>query len=136
MGCRMHLALWLAVGLAPITVSRVQAEPIVPSLTLAPEVGRTEKTPARIDELDRALESFRRREYDQTLDLLEAATKKHATLPPARLMLARLFLSNNQVRQGRAALEQVVVEHPEYPGIYTCFGTLALTESRLTDAAL
>lgn len=88
----------------------------------------------KIEELDQAVERFRQRDYEPAFNLLREATRKYPALPPARLMLARLFLANNQIPLGRAALETASVEAPKYPGVYLVFGDLAVSEGRLTDA--
>lgn len=90
----------------------------------------------RIEELSQAAESLERGDHQQALALLSTAVRKHAELPPARLMLARLSLLANQVEQGRAALERAAVENPDHPGVYLTLGELALGEGRLTDARL
>jgi len=50
------------------------------------------------------------------------------------VMLAVLFLSNNQPQAGRSLLERAAVERPDHPEIPTHFGEIALAESRLSDA--
>ncbi|MBM3225263.1 MAG: tetratricopeptide repeat protein [Candidatus Tectomicrobia bacterium] len=90
----------------------------------------------KIDELQKGLESFQRRDYEQTLSLFKTAGQKAPHLPPANLMLARLLFATNQQPQGRVALEQAAVEQAGYPGVYLSFASLALTTGRLTDAFL
>jgi tetratricopeptide (TPR) repeat protein len=104
--------------------------------SIAPEILQPEKETKRIEELDKANDSFTRGQYDQTLELLKQANKKHPILPPPRLMLARLFLIKGQLGLARSVLERGAAEYPDYPGAYTTFGNLALTEGRLTDASL
>lgn len=145
----LGIVLVLAAFLVPVDPTGSRASPLLGRKTLAPEVfqrlkasqkrvesDRAAQESERIDELDKALESFQRREYEQALIVLQAATKAYPELPPARLMMARLFLAHNQLPLGRAALEQAAVESPAYPGIYNGFGALALAEGRLTDAFL
>lgn len=128
----LRIALWIVASLGMVGGSSVRADFLsTGSKSLAPEVSEWVKG---IEDLDKAVESFKRREYDKSLDLLRAAAKKHAHLPPARLMLARLFLASNQRSPGREALEQAAGDAPEYPGIYLAFADLAASEGRLTDA--
>jgi tetratricopeptide (TPR) repeat protein len=103
---------------------------------LAPEVLNQAGAPARVEELDRAVASFQRHDYEQALELLNTARQQQPALPPARLMLARLFLADNQLSLGRTHLEQAHVENPDYPGVYLSLGTLALAEERRTDATV
>ena len=93
-------------------------------------------TSEKIPQIDQALESFKRGRYDECLQRLEAAARKHPNLLPPRLILAKLFLTNRQIAPARAALEQAAAEHPERPEIYLQFAALALDEGRLTDASL
>jgi tetratricopeptide (TPR) repeat protein len=94
------------------------------------------RLPKEVEELNKALASFQKADYEQCLKFLEAAGKKHPDLLPPRLILAKLFLVNNQLPQGRAALEQAAIESPSHPELYLVFGRLALQEGRLTDAQL
>jgi tetratricopeptide (TPR) repeat protein len=92
--------------------------------------------PKGIEEVDKALESFRQRDYNQCLALLQAAAKKHSELLPPRLILAKLFLMENQTANGRTNLEQAAIENPNHPEVYLAFAKLALQEGRITEAAL
>jgi cellulose synthase operon protein C len=87
-------------------------------------------------ELHAAIDQFRAGKFDEALASLEAAVEKRPELPPARLMLARLFLAGGQIPQARLALEQVAAAQPDVPELYLIFGDLALAEGRLSDAAL
>lgn len=102
---------------------------MVPELAGDPDV-------EKIEELTKAVESFRQRQNDQALEALKAACKAHDKLPPARLMLARLHLAANQRPLARANLEQAVVDSPSYPSTYFTLGALAIQETRWTDAQL
>jgi tetratricopeptide (TPR) repeat protein len=130
----VRAACCLTIGLT-VTGSLWAADIILPG-AVVPELGQTDKGSKRIEELEKAIERFKQRDYEKALDLLKATAKKHSDLPPALLMLARLFLASNQLAQGRAALEQALVEHPAYPGVYVSFGGLAVAEGRWADAAL
>jgi tetratricopeptide (TPR) repeat protein len=94
------------------------------------------RLPKEVEELNKAIQSFQQGDYEQTLKLLQAAGKKHESLLPPRLILAKLFLLHNQGKQGRDVLEQAALETPEHPEIYLIFGQLALQEGRFTDARL
>jgi tetratricopeptide (TPR) repeat protein len=133
-GCRAILILCVAV---PATRAEpIQSPPLVVPGTLVPELSRGSGEPSQFAELTSALENFRKRDYDRALKDLESARKKDASLPPARLALARAFLATNQLAAGRAALEVAAVEEPAYPGVYVAFGQLALLEGRRTDALI
>jgi tetratricopeptide (TPR) repeat protein len=126
----------LAVSLLAVGLGVAQAG-VISKVTLVPETAQRGKASPQIEEqLDKAIDCFKRRDYDQALDILKKARNGHATLPPARLMLARLFLASNQETLGRAALEQAAVENPDYPGTHLAFSTLAIGEGRLATASL
>jgi tetratricopeptide (TPR) repeat protein len=92
--------------------------------------------PSKTAEVEKAEALFREGKVDDAFKALQAAATKHAELPPARLMLARLFFSAGQSQQGRAALEQAAAEAPDHPEIYLTNGSQALAEGRLTDTVL
>ena len=135
-------AVWL-LAFFSVSAYMVRAGPIHGTLeTVAPELSNARKRSndtkeqigSRIDELEQAFFAFQKRDYESCLELLRVARKKEPDLPPARLMLARFFLSQNQVAEGRAALEQAAAETPQYPAIYLTFGNLALADGHVTDA--
>lgn len=106
----------------------------------APEIYRSpgdgKQTATAIKPLEQAVQLFEQQDFDQCYQLLEKAAAENSFLPPARLMMARFFLSHDQVSPGRMLLEKVAVETPEYPGVYLTFARLALREGRATDAAV
>lgn len=88
-----------------------------------------------LPKLKPAIEAFRKGDGDESLKLLQAAAQKEPRLPPARVMLARLFLSSQRFPVVHRLLEQAAAKsaHPE---THLAFGNLALVEGRLTDALL
>jgi uncharacterized protein (TIGR02996 family) len=89
----------------------------------------------KVLEIEKAGAALQRGEMDEAYKLLQEAVRKNPSLPPARLMLARLLLATRDgQRQGRAILEQAVVENPDHPEVYLTLGSIALSEGRLTEA--
>lgn len=86
--------------------------------------------------LDDAVAAFRRNDLAKTQEILKDARIRFPDLPPLTFMLAELYLTHSNIPAGRAELEKVAVEDPEYPGTYLMFANLALSEGRLTDAKL
>ncbi len=86
--------------------------------------------------LDDAVAAFRRNDLAKTQDILKEARIRFPDLPPLTFMLAELYLTHSNIPAGRAELEKVAVEDPEYPGTYLMFANLALSEGRITDAKL
>jgi tetratricopeptide (TPR) repeat protein len=110
--------------------------PLLASISSAPlDVGSYE-TPNAAQEFAPASEAFKRGEHDKALALLEAVVRQRPELPPARFLLAKLFLANNQTPQARLLLEQAAAESPGEPDVHLVFGHLAIKEGRLTDAQL
>lgn len=97
-------------------------------------------TPPKIEEIEKAVEALGKGKMDEAYKLLQEAVKKNPTLPPARLMLARLFLSADQQQaqqQGRAIFELAAAENPDHPEIYLVNGLIIATaDSRFTDIIL
>jgi tetratricopeptide (TPR) repeat protein len=94
------------------------------------------RVPKGLEDLDRAIESFQLRNYDQCFRQLEAVCTKRPDLLPARFMLAQLYFLNDQLPEGRAALEQATAENVDHPENYLLWGTVALQEDRTSDAAV
>jgi len=77
---------------------------------------------------------FANGKVDECMKTLEEAAGKNPLLPPAKLMMARLMLGNQQTAQGgRQLLEAAIAENPDHPECYLTNGSLALAEGRVTD---
>jgi Flp pilus assembly protein TadD len=92
--------------------------------------------PMGIPSIDEAIEEFRRGRDGRALELLEDAVARRPSLPPAKLMLARMMLAVGRDAPARSVLEEVVADHPNRTGAYLLFGNLALSEGRVADASL
>lgn len=88
------------------------------------------------DELQQALKAFQEGNVDRTVELLRSAHALNGELPPANLMLARLFFLANNVPVARQVLEKVIADDANVPDAYLLFGNLALLEGQFTDAQL
>jgi predicted Zn-dependent protease len=73
------------------------------------------------EELLRDRAAFRARQFDVALKHLKAAGAKDSNLPPARVVLARMFLVSNQRSQGRQVLKQAVAEALPHPDVWLTF---------------
>lgn len=110
--------------------------------TVAPESRPRDESPAISGEAtgnaewEKAVTAFAQGRFGDCFEILTAMAQQDSTLPPARLMLARLHLAAGQLAPGRAVLEQAAAEAPDYPGIHLTFGQLAVAEGRVTDALL
>lgn len=106
------------------------------SADVIPLSGGKDKPEKKSAELIQAEKQFNQNEFDKAFEQLEAACKKDAELPPAPLLLARLFLSRNQAVAAHQMLEKAVVKEPNQPGYYLAFAQLNLAEGRLTEASV
>ncbi len=133
------LTFWAAVATSLAAASLTRAD----LMTQLPSNGGTPTFAAEVDELPKgdvevneAIKSFQKRDFDTCLQQLAKAVKAHPDLPPAHALLAKLARMSNQIALVRPALETAVVQAPDHPEIYILFGNLALLENRVTDAAL
>jgi len=94
------------------------------------------KDDGKMAELEKASELFQKGKIDDAYKSLQDAVKKKPALPPARLMLARLYLNAKQGPQTRQLLELATVENPNHPEIYLTHASIALAEGRVTEALL
>ena len=79
-------------------------------------------------EMTEAFNRFNARYFEGALKLLREAAKKNPDLPPAQVMMARLFAQAKAFPMARNALEQAVVEDPNDPDAYI-FGRLLRSKS-------
>lgn len=91
---------------------------------------------ATTGELDGAMEKVRAGKLDEALELIKTRALKHPEWPPARLMLARLLFASEQQQMARRVLEQAAADSPDHPEVFLTMGSVALADSRLSDAQL
>jgi tetratricopeptide (TPR) repeat protein len=103
----------------------------------------TDKAPAQTkasdsanNEMMEAARKVREGRADEAYEYIRRESAKHPEWSPPRLILARLMLSAGQSAPGRLALERAATETPDHPEIFLTLGTLALGESRFSDAQL
>ena len=133
-----HLARCVALGLALAGVTSAWAGPVgvtgrLQQPTSAADLGEVAKS---IADVEQAMKSFEKRDFDTCVQLLVKAVKAHPELAPPHALLAKLAFLSNQGAMIRPALERAVAEDAEHPEVYILFGNLALVEGRLTDAAV
>jgi tetratricopeptide (TPR) repeat protein len=99
------------------------------------------QTPPAKDEgkdptVDAAAALFKEGKEEEAYKKLQEAVSKNQNLPPARLMLHRMYLQIGKFPQARQSIERAAVETPDHPDIYITLGGYALNDQRLTDAVL
>jgi tetratricopeptide (TPR) repeat protein len=92
--------------------------------------------PRTVAEIELAVKSFEKRDFDACLQQLAKAVKLHPELPPPHALFAKLAFLGNQTGLIRPALERAVGEDADHPEVYILFGNLALVEGQLTDGAV
>lgn len=85
-------------------------------------------------QIDLARQSLLAGDVDKSLQYLKEAVVADPTLPPEVLMLAYLYMANNNWQNGKIALEQAVKHHRDHPEVYQACGQVALAEGRIADA--
>lgn len=100
-------------------------------------VNSTQNALAKNEDIEKAGAALQKGQIDDAFKALQEAVKKNPSLPPPRLMLARLFLNTKEGQaQGRAMLEQAAGEFSEDPRVYVTNAVIAMNESRFIDAIL
>lgn len=110
-----------------------------PAKTDTPAASSTEtnKDTAEKDPLvDAAAQLFRENKEEESYKKLLEASAKNEKLPPARLMMHRMYLSAGRAAEARRAIELAAVENPDHPDIYITFAMQAMQQARFTDAML
>ncbi|MFO0808507.1 MAG: tetratricopeptide repeat protein [Gemmataceae bacterium] len=113
------------------------AIPATARLATAGPVGSNTTPQAKDENIEKAGAALMKGRIDEALTHLQEAVKKNTSLPPARVMLARLcFQAKELQQQGRAQLELAAKENPDHPTVYLTNAGLAMGEGRVTDAVL
>ena len=89
-----------------------------------------------IAEIEQAIKSFQKRDFDLCLKQLAAAQKPTPSFRRRRQLFAKLAFLFNQGTLIRPALERAFADDGEHPEVFILFGNLALAEARVTDAAV
>jgi len=90
----------------------------------------------KFPEVARAIERFNDRDSEGAVRLLQEAKKKNPELPPAEMLLAQMWIMENQSRQAQNALEDCTKNNPNDPEAYLVMGDLAFADRRITEAEL
>jgi len=115
-----------------------QAEPKAAAPAAGAAKAQSEpRTTGLVDrELEGAVAKIREHKFDEAFAMIQEEAAKHPEWAPPRLILARLLFATDQAGLARRALEQAAADAPDYPDVYLTFGSLALGESRISDARL
>jgi tetratricopeptide (TPR) repeat protein len=86
-------------------------------------------------EVEKAVECYEQGQISDCLDFLRLARKGNPDVLPAEVILAELYLRDNQVAAAREMLEKAAAIEPACPQTYLLIARLALAEARATEAA-
>ncbi len=84
--------------------------------------------------INAAADEFQRGDLNACRESLRTAFAKHPDMPPPNLVLASFYLSSGRLESGRRLLDEVALQYPDNPEVYTLFGNLAIDDGHLTDA--
>lgn len=111
------------------------------SQLLVPDAGEDKDTAlvrgdSRMEELNAAIKTFAQGDFEGAERQMQRATEKYPELPPADVLIAKLFSDAKNPAAARNALEKAVRDVPDDPEAYVIFGQTALQQARFTDAEL
>ena len=86
--------------------------------------------------MESAVESFRQGKVQDALQSLVAAEQENSQLPPAKVMLARMFFATGNGPQAKLVMEEAAVASPDNPDVFLLFAAIAMAEGRISDALL
>lgn len=99
-------------------------------------LGIASRGEAGMAQMESAVDSFRQGKIQDSLQSLVAAEQANAQLPPAKVMLARMFLATGNGLQAKLVMEEAAVASPKSPDVFLLFGEIAKAEGRMSDALL
>lgn len=89
---------------------------------------------SKYKELISARQVFAKGDFEDALRQLKRAKEKFPELPPADVLMAKLYSDANNPPEARRSLEKAVRDEPDDPEAYVIFASAALQERRFTDA--
>jgi len=88
------------------------------------------------ENVDAAAALFQQGKEEEAYKKLQEAVTKNPSLPPARLMLFRMYVNAGKMTQARQTIELAAVEAADHPDVYITLAGEAIGQQRLTDAVL
>lgn len=131
------IRLLLGLLVVPLCICQLSAQPDPKMPPITPSTDPKDKDKDEDPIVKEARDLYVKGEVDKAYKKLEEAWNKTKTLPPPRLMLARLVLQTpNQGQAGRQLLEIAFRENPGHPECFLTNASIALAEGRITDTIL
>jgi tetratricopeptide (TPR) repeat protein len=110
--------------------SHAAAEPISSDESMPP----LESSPEKSNDAADAINLFRMRDYDGAFKRWQEIVKSRDDMPPAALIMARMYLQAGMVKEAVASLDKAVAEAPNDPEIYYVLATIAIAQKDLDKA--
>lgn len=90
----------------------------------------------RHEAVTEALAVFKTGDFEHARQLLDEAVETDSGLPPAGILLTRMFIAAGQPGLARTELDRVALEHPDDPEAYLGTAEVAVAQKRYADAEL
>lgn len=100
---------------------------------LAPYV---ERVGEEYDDVTAALTVFKNGQFDDARELLQKAIAASPQLPPAGILLTRMFMAAGEPTRGLAELQRVAEAYPQDPEAFLGITEVAIAQGRFADAEL
>jgi tetratricopeptide (TPR) repeat protein len=127
-------------GLAPIALAffltPFAAAQITPKTLVGDAVPDIANRAGPQEHLRDAITRIQLGKVSEAYEFCKDARKALVSLPPAEVIMARLFAAFQSPTQTRLWLERAVAEDPDDPEAFVLFGESAIREGRVTDAEL
>src|SRR5689334_2100701 len=134
MPASLQAAAWLAAVLPAAAIAQPAPKAAGKAETKAeakpqtkPEPKDSAPTRTSAEAIEKAKEALAAGKVEDAMGFLQEAGRKNPLLPPARLLLARMFLGAGaeQARNARMLLEQAAAENPDHPDVYLTLASVA-----------
>ncbi|MCO6046879.1 tetratricopeptide repeat protein [Aeoliella sp. ICT_H6.2] len=132
----LHLAPRLGVALLAVTAMLIGARAATAQITSEALIGDAVSDPdaQRYSDIQEAIRRYQNKDVLGAQQFLEAAKRKDDRLPPADLMLAKLYFLSNQNESGLRALEITARDVPDDPEPYLLLADQANRQGQAVEA--
>ena len=96
--------------------------------------GDFERESAKKTAIEDAVKAFQVQDLKKVREIFEELAKQDKFFPPPELLLASLSYAVQDAKSGLILLEHAAVKYPDYPGLYTSFARLSISQNRISDA--
>ena len=127
----------VAVAVTSGHVSKTDAQTNQSSQFIQQLIGNdVEEVGPKYNGINDAMSRFLNRDFEGAKQLLTEVTTQNPELPPAGVLLGKMFVAAKNSVAARDAIENSVTEAPNDPEAFVIFGDTAVQQRRWTDAEL